>query len=113
MKTTSISALIGLAVAAAASAALASGDDLRSPDAGADWIAVAKNDPPGETGLMSAGVLLLGIAPALDVNASGHVSRADFDDLPQGTALVRRTTGGGAIHHGDELTFSLAIDALV
>lgn len=36
---------------------------------------------------------------------------ADFDDLPKGTALVRRATGGGAIFHGDELTYSLALDA--
>lgn len=36
---------------------------------------------------------------------------ADFADLPPGTVLVRRLTGGGAIHHGDELTFALAADA--
>ena len=36
---------------------------------------------------------------------------ADFADLPKGTSIVRRTTGGGAIHHGDELTFSLALPA--
>lgn len=35
---------------------------------------------------------------------------AAFADLPPDTPLVRRQTGGGAIHHGDELTFSLAVD---
>ncbi len=38
-------------------------------------------------------------------------SIADFQDLPADTVMVRRSTGGGAIHHGDELTFSLALDA--
>lgn len=37
-------------------------------------------------------------------------SIADFQDLPHDTVIVRRSTGGGAIHHGDELTFSLAFD---
>jgi len=42
----------------------------------------------------------------------GYFQRsADFADLPPGTPIVRRLTGGGAIHHGDELTFALAIDA--
>lgn len=36
---------------------------------------------------------------------------ADFADLPADTCVVRRLTGGGAIHHGDELTFALAVDA--
>lgn len=36
---------------------------------------------------------------------------AAFADLPPGTPLVRRLTGGGAIHHGDELTFALVLPA--
>jgi lipoate-protein ligase A len=42
----------------------------------------------------------------------GYFQRcADFADLPHGTPIVRRLTGGGAIHHGDEITFSLALPA--
>ncbi len=36
---------------------------------------------------------------------------AEFADLPAGTPIVRRRTGGGAIHHGDELTFALVLPA--
>jgi lipoate-protein ligase A len=36
---------------------------------------------------------------------------AEFADLPPGTPIVRRRTGGGAIHHGDELTFALVLPA--
>jgi lipoyl(octanoyl) transferase len=42
----------------------------------------------------------------------GYFQRlADFADVPAATPIVRRLTGGGAIHHGDEITFSLAVDA--
>ncbi len=42
----------------------------------------------------------------------GYFQRAAaFDELPRGTPVVRRATGGGAIHHGDELTYALAVDA--
>ena len=34
-----------------------------------------------------------------------------FRELPGDHVLVRRLTGGGAIYHGDEITFSLALDA--
>lgn len=41
----------------------------------------------------------------------GYFQRAgDFRDLPPDTTIVRRLTGGGAIHHGDEVTFSLTLD---
>lgn len=36
---------------------------------------------------------------------------AEFADLPPNTPIVRRRTGGGAIHHGDELTFALVLPA--
>lgn len=37
----------------------------------------------------------------------------DFADLPATVPVVRRLTGGGAIHHGDEITFALCCDATV
>ncbi|MBL8751517.1 MAG: lipoate--protein ligase family protein [Planctomycetes bacterium] len=41
----------------------------------------------------------------------GYFQRfADFADLPAETPIVRRLTGGGAIHHGDEVTFALTCD---
>lgn len=41
----------------------------------------------------------------------GYFQRhADFADVPATTPIVRRLTGGGAIHHGDEITFSLTVD---
>lgn len=64
-------------------------------------------------------LLTLGIEPTLRLYgwapyavSLGYFQRAaDFADLPAGTTIVRRLTGGGAIHHGNELTFSLALDA--
>jgi lipoate-protein ligase A len=42
----------------------------------------------------------------------GYFQRAaDFADLPADTPIVRRLTGGGAIWHGDEITFALVLDA--
>jgi lipoate-protein ligase A len=44
----------------------------------------------------------------------GYFQRAaDFRDVPGDHVLVRRITGGGAIYHGDEITFSLTVDAAV
>jgi lipoate-protein ligase A len=53
---------------------------------------------------------LYGWRPAA-VSIGWFQSIADFADLPAGTPVVRRLTGGGAIHHAAELTFALAIDA--
>lgn len=64
-------------------------------------------------------LLALGEAPTLRIYgwqphavSLGYFQRiADFGDLPAETPIVRRSTGGGAIHHGDEITFSLALSA--
>ena len=64
--------------------------------------------------------LLLGDSPAAlrlynwapHAVSLGYFQRLqDFDDVPPGTSIVRRLTGGGAIHHGEEVTFALALDA--
>lgn len=79
-------------------------------------------DEPGEAAQNMAidGALLeLAAAPTLRlygwqphaVSLGYFQSVADFQDLPADTAMVRRSTGGGAIHHGDELTFSLVLGA--
>lgn len=79
-------------------------------------------DPPAPAAWNMAvdeAMLTLGNAPTLRLYSwapyavsLGYFQRAaDFADLPAGTTIVRRLTGGGAIHHGDELTFSLALDA--
>ncbi|MEC7583606.1 MAG: hypothetical protein VYE77_04755 [Planctomycetota bacterium] len=53
---------------------------------------------------------LYGWAPdAVSLGYFQHI--AEFADVAESTRMVRRLTGGGAIHHGDELTFGLAIDA--
>ncbi len=64
-------------------------------------------------------LLQLGEAPVLRLYgwrpyavSLGYFQRfTDFADLAATTPIVRRLTGGGAIHHGDELTFALAASA--
>ena len=79
-------------------------------------------DPPGEAAWNMAfdrALLELAEPPTLRlygwrphaVSLGYFQSPDEFADLPRGTPLVRRDTGGGAIHHGDELTFALAVDA--
>ncbi len=79
-------------------------------------------DPPGGAAWNMAvddALLQRGAAPTLRLYgwsphavSLGWFQRfVDFRDLPVGTPVVRRRTGGGAIHHGDEVTFALALDA--
>ncbi|MCU0866402.1 MAG: hypothetical protein MUC36_21680 [Planctomycetes bacterium] len=79
-------------------------------------------DPPGDAAWnmgVDEALLQVGGPPTLRlygwsphaVSLGWFQRLADFADLPQGTAVVRRLTGGGAIHHGDELTFALVLDA--
>ena len=57
----------------------------------------------------SPALRLYGFAPHA-VSLGFFQRLGDFADLPAGTPLVRRPTGGGAIHHGDELTFALVLE---
>lgn len=79
-------------------------------------------DPPGDAAwnmAVDAALLACADAPTLRLYgwlphavSLGYFQRyADFAGLPGDDAVVRRDTGGGAIHHGDELTFALALDA--
>lgn len=81
---------------------------LRDPPAAAAW-----NMAVDEALLVAGGpptLRLYGWSP--HAVSLGYFQRlTDFADLPAGTTVVRRLTGGGAIHHGDERTFSLALDA--
>lgn len=79
-------------------------------------------DPPGDpatnmavdeallTGATEPTLRLYGWQPHA-VSLGYFQRRRDFADLPTDTVIVRRLTGGGAIHHGDELTFALALPA--
>jgi lipoyl(octanoyl) transferase len=81
---------------------------LRDPPAPAAW-----NMAVDEALLLGAAVptlRLYGWQPHA-VSLGWFQRRADFADLPPGTDVVRRLTGGGAIHHGNELTFALALPA--
>ena len=79
-------------------------------------------DEPGDPAWnmsVDGALLAVGAAPTLRlygwrphaVSLGYFQSLSAFADLPDGTAVVRRATGGGAIHHGDELTYALAVDA--
>ncbi|MCA8948914.1 MAG: hypothetical protein KDE27_05385 [Planctomycetes bacterium] len=78
-------------------------------------------DPAGDPAwnmALDEALLQLGGAPTLRLYgwspfavSLGYFQRlADFGDVPATTPIVRRLTGGGAIHHADELTFALALD---
>ncbi len=81
---------------------------------------IVDQDGPPTWNMAADEALLLGEHPATlrlygwaphAVSLGYFQSLRDFADLPAATPIVRRLTGGGAIHHGDEITFALAVDA--
>jgi len=82
-------------------------------------------DAPGEAAsnmAIDAALLACATTPTLRLYgwrphaiSLGYFQRfADFADIAAaGEPVVRRDTGGGAIHHGDEVTFALALDAVL
>ena len=76
-------------------------------------IAAAANMARDEALLLasdSAALRLYGWSP--HAVSLGYFQRiADFADLAPETSIVRRLTGGGAIHHGEEVTYALALPA--
>ncbi len=75
--------------------------------------------PPAENMAIDEALLRGGGLPSLRLYgwqphavSLGYFQKVDdFADLPIDTVIVRRSTGGGAIHHGDEMTFALTLDA--
>lgn len=75
--------------------------------------------PPAENMAIDEALLRGGGLPSLRLYgwqphavSLGYFQKVDdFADLPIDTVIVRRSTGGGAIHHGDEITFALTLDA--
>lgn len=76
-------------------------------------IAAAANMARDEALLLasdSAALRLYGWSP--HAVSLGYFQRiADFADLASSSTIVRRLTGGGAIHHGEEVTYALALPA--
>lgn len=78
---------------------------------------IVDQDGPPTWNMAADEALLLGEHPATlrlygwaphAVSLGYFQSLRDFADVPATTPIVRRLTGGGAIHHGDEITFALA-----